>query len=85
MPDDQPPDTMNTYDIGVFLGYQGDRKTVLRSAGRWINRAGIEPVGREPGRDGLNLYPTTQVHAKKDAMPGKGAPGKSRQKRKKQE
>ncbi len=38
---------------------------------RLLHRAGIRPVGREPGRAGQNLYDAAQVRAALQARPGR--------------
>jgi len=38
---------------------------------RLLHRAGIRPVGREPGRSGQNLYDAAQVRAAVQARPGR--------------
>lgn len=79
---DQPADTMTTWDVAVLVGYTGDDRTkILRQAAGWLTRAGIDAVGRQPGRTGMNLYPAASVRAALDAMPGRGAPGQPRAKR----
>jgi hypothetical protein len=63
MSDQAPaPDTITTYEIGVMLGYSGDRARVIRSAGVWLTRhPEIHAVGREPGRGGQSLFPRSAV------------------------
>jgi hypothetical protein len=79
---DQHPNTMTTWDVAVLVGYTSDdRRMILRQAAGWLHRAGIGAVGRQPGRTGMNLYPTDAVRAALDAMPGRGAPGQPRAKR----
>jgi len=45
----------------------------VKAAGvhRLLHRAGIRPVGREPGRAGQNLYDAAQVQAAVQARPGR--------------
>lgn len=50
-------DTITTYEIGVMLGYSGDRPRVIRSVAVWLTRhPEITAVGREPGRGGQSLF-----------------------------
>lgn len=84
MSDDQaPPTTITTYDVGVLIGYRGDRDTVMTRARSWLLRKGIAATGREPGRDGQNLYPLDKVTAAIEQAPGKGSPGQPRPNRRK--
>jgi hypothetical protein len=48
------PELWNTERIRQELGAKS-----IRSAGRIILRLGLEPVSREPGRSGMNLYDAT--------------------------
>jgi len=43
----------------------------ITGAGRLLHRAGIRPVGREPGRAGQNLFDAAQVQAALQARPGR--------------
>lgn len=75
---------ITTYEVGVLLGYQGDRGRVISSARVWLSRRGIVAEGREAGREGQNLYPRARVEAAIEQAPGKGAPGQPRTNRRKQ-
>lgn len=62
MPDD---DTMTTSEVADALGMKnGD------AANTWLSRRGINPVGRQPGRHGQNLYRRADVLNAKG--PGRG-------------
>src|SRR5690606_41824573 len=52
-------------------GYQGDRAP--KPAPAWLARHGIKPIGRQPGRYGLNTYRYAEVLAAKQSAPGRGA------------
>lgn len=41
----------------------------IRSASRTLHRLGINPVAREPGRSGMNLYDPAEVTAAIAARP----------------
>ncbi len=43
----------------------------ITGVGRLLHRAGIRPVGREPGRSGQNLYDAVQVEDAVRARPGR--------------
>lgn len=58
----------NTEQVRVFLGAKS-----IRSAMGTINRLGLQPVDREPGRSGMNRYRAGEVIAKVNTMPGRGA------------
>jgi hypothetical protein len=45
------PTLVNTEEVRVMLG-----AATIRSVSRTLHRWGIEPVSREPGRSGMNLY-----------------------------
>lgn len=66
------PEHWTTEDVGEFLGYPGPTEKRIRSAASWLYRAGIAPVGRQPGRSGQNLYDADTVQSAKAAMPGRG-------------
>lgn len=57
----------NTERVMVFLGARS-----IRSAMGTINRLGLEPFDREPGRTGMNRYRAAEVIEKVNAMPGRG-------------
>lgn len=57
----------NTERVRVFLGAKS-----IRSAMGTINRLGLEPVDREPGRNGMNRYRAVEVTRKVNEMPGRG-------------
>lgn len=57
----------NTEQVRVFLGAKS-----IRSAMGTINRLGLTPVDREPGRVGMNRYRAAEVTEKVNAMPGRG-------------
>lgn len=63
---------MNTEEVRVMLG-----AATIRSVSRTLHRWGIEPVSREPGRSGMNLYDAGQVRAAIAARPGRGNWGQS--------
>src|SRR5256885_11771148 len=42
---------------------------------KWMSDLGIEPVGREPGRSGQNLWDVAQIREAKDGRPGQGKGG----------
>jgi hypothetical protein len=44
----------------------------IRSASRIILRLGVEPVSREPGRSGMNLYEADQIRSAIAGRPGRG-------------
>jgi len=85
MSDDQvPPGMITTFQIGLLLGYTGERARVIASANVWLSRnPGIVSSGREPGRAGQNYYPAEAIRAAIDSAPGKGSPGQPRTDRRK--
>lgn len=50
--------------VAEYLGYD-----IAHSADQALRRAGVRPVGREPGRSGKNLYRASDVRS---AFPGRG-------------
>jgi len=68
-PDQDHPIT--TDEVADMLGYQGDSAT--KTAATWLARHGIKPIGRQPGRYGLNTYSYAEVLAAKQSAPGRGA------------
>lgn len=64
------PEEWTTEQVAAFLGYTGD--SAEATARGWLARKGIQPVAREPGRAGKNLWPTDQVRAKREAWDGRG-------------
>lgn len=59
---------LTTEQVRVFLGAAS-----IRSASRTLHRLGINPVSREPGRSGMNLYDADEVRTKAAARPRAGA------------
>jgi hypothetical protein len=60
-------DLWNTERVREELG-----AGTIRSASRTLHRLGINPVSREPGRSGQNLYDAAEVAAAIAARPGQG-------------
>lgn len=48
-------------------------------AGRTLRRAGIQPLARQPGRSGQNLWGADEVRRFKASRPGRGRWAASRQ------
>lgn len=79
MSDQQEPDTVTTYGIGMMLGYTGGRARVIRSVGAWLIRhPEVISIGRERGRGGQSLFSRERVQEAIDNSPGRGSPGKPR-------
>jgi hypothetical protein len=57
-----------TEEVRVRLGAAS-----IRSASRTLHRLGINPVAREPGRSGQNLYDVAEVEAALANRPRRGA------------
>src|SRR5262249_5105146 len=56
-------DTMTTAQVATHLGLS------RRETGRWLRRHGIQPLGREPGATGQNLYPGELVRRERLTSP----------------
>lgn len=61
------PHLINTEEVRKMLG-----AATIRSASRTLIRWGVEPVSREAGRSGMNLYDLRQVEAAVASRPGRG-------------
>ena len=66
-PSEGGPERLNTEEVRKML----DAATI-RSASRTLHRMGIEPVSREPGRSGMNLYDAVEIREAIAARPGRG-------------
>lgn len=49
-------DLMTTSQVMRYIGYDNPRGVVV-----WLARRGIEPVGRQPGNKGENLYLRSKI------------------------
>lgn len=58
---------VNTEEVREMLG-----AATIRSVSRTLHRLGVEPVSREPGRSGMNLYDAGEIRAAIAARPGRG-------------
>ena len=56
-------DTMTTAQVATYLGLS------RRETGRWLRRHGIQPLGRQPGATGQNLYPGELVRRERLTSP----------------
>lgn len=61
---------LTTSQVAELLGHRTE--AARRSTARTLQRAGIRPVAREPGRAGENLYDAEQVRAWHEGRPGSG-------------
>ena len=61
------PTLVNTEEVRVMRG-----AATIRSVSRTLHRWGIEPVSREPGRSGMNLYDADVIRYAMDRRPGRG-------------
>ena len=59
--------------VDLLTTTQASEVAGVKSTGvhRLLARAGVRPVGREPGRNGQNLYDAAQVEAAVQARPGR--------------
>lgn len=60
-------DLMTTSQVMRYIGYDNPRGVVV-----WLARRGIEPISRQPGRKGENLYLRSKIVEGKESMPGRG-------------
>jgi hypothetical protein len=65
------PELVSTEEVRVMLG-----AATIRSASRTLHRLGVQPVSREPGRSGMNLY---EAEAIRRAIAGRPRAGKEKQ------
>jgi hypothetical protein len=61
------PELWTTAEAAEYLGASS-----AGSGRKTLSRLGVEPVSREPGRGGQNLYDASKVRAAKARMPGRG-------------
>lgn len=63
-------EVMTTREVADYLGY-----TNPNGVSAWARRYGVEPLYKQAGRKGVNIYARAQVIEGKKRMVGQGAGG----------